>query len=139
MIWQFISLYRIISWCNLIKNWAISICFGTNFWKITRTINGNPKERDTRLCLHFFQNNLVNPRIACKWNKPPKVCDTQRDHFFVCFYGSKTSPKSWPVGVPIEPEFPICRIPAIISLSPCHEGQEHQEIVLESLRNVNTY
>ena len=29
-------------------------------------VSGNPKERDTRLCLHFFQNNLVNPRIACK-------------------------------------------------------------------------
>ena len=27
---------------------------------------GNPKERDTRLCLRFFLNNLVNPRIACK-------------------------------------------------------------------------
>ena len=46
-------------------------------------LRGNPKERDTRLCLRFFQNNLVNPRITCKWNKPPKVCDTQLDHFFV--------------------------------------------------------
>ena len=27
-------------------------------------INGNPKECDTRLCLHFFGKNLVNPRIA---------------------------------------------------------------------------
>ena len=27
---------------------------------------GNSKERDTRLCLRFFLNNLVNPRIACK-------------------------------------------------------------------------
>ena len=47
---------------------------------------GNPKERDTRLCLRFFQNNLVNPKIALtnllKYmtpkiiTKPPKVCDT---------------------------------------------------------------
>ena len=53
--------------------------------------NGNPKERDTRLCLRFFQNNLVNPRIACivNENKPHKVCDTQWDHFFVCFLWSK--------------------------------------------------
>ena len=47
---------------------------------------GNPKERDTHLCLRFFQNNLVNPKIALtnllKYmtpkiiTKPPKVCDT---------------------------------------------------------------
>ena len=30
-----------------------------------KTINiGNPKECDTRLCLHFFGKNLVSPRIA---------------------------------------------------------------------------
>ena len=49
-------------------------------------IIGNPKERDTHLCLRFFQNNLVNPKIALtnllKYmtpkiiTKPPKVCDT---------------------------------------------------------------
>ena len=64
---------------------------------------GNPKERDTRLCLRFFQNNLVNPRIACivNENKPHKVCDTQWDHFFVyiyIFYGAKTSTKSFTGG-----------------------------------------
>ena len=47
---------------------------------------GNPKEHDTHLCLRFFQNNLVNPKIALtnllKYmtpkiiTKPPKVCDT---------------------------------------------------------------
>ena len=63
---------------------------------------GNPKERDTHLCLRFFQNNLVNPKIALtnllkymtpkiitkpptnllkyvtpkNITKPPKVCDS---------------------------------------------------------------
>ena len=50
------------------------------------SFSGNPKERDTHLCLRFFQNNLVNPKIALtnllKYmtpkiiTKPPKVCDT---------------------------------------------------------------
>ena len=52
-------------------SWKIELSIFFSFEVMLHKKRGNPKECDTRLCIHFFGKNLVNPRIAT--HKPCKV------------------------------------------------------------------